>query len=396
MTTIGKKTRAKTKRRGNNEGSIYQRSDGRWVGSFSIGKDAKGKRIRKVVYGWTKAEAQDELTRLHTENRTSPLTAPNRQTVATFLTSWLEGTSKPTIAATTHANYKASIDLHIIPGIGGIVLAKLSALQVQGLYSARERDGESAYTIRTCHAVLRKALKQAVRWREIPRNVCEDVESPRLPATDIHPLTADQVASLLDAAKGDRLEALYRLAVGSGLRLGELFGLQWADIDLAAASLTVRHSQTELKGILTLNEPKTSKSRRRVDLPPSVVSALHEHRKKALAAGHAGADRVFCNQHGTPLRRSHFHRQDFKALLKKAGLPSIRFHDLRHTFATLMFSQGHHPKVVQSALGHSQIGVTMDVYSHCLPSMGAAAASRLDELLTAKPEAKQKSTGKGA
>jgi integrase len=177
------------------------------------------------------------------------------------------------------------------------------------------------------------------------------------------------------------------LAVGSGMRLGELFGLQWPDVDLKAGAVTVRHTLIELNGTHTLSEPKTAKSRRRIELPDTVVGALLDHRRKMLAEGHAGVAWVFCNQHGGPLRRSHFHRQDFKPLLKAAGLPDIRFHDLRHTSATLLLSQGVHPKVVQERLGHSQIGVTMDIYSHVMPGMGREAADKLNSVFTARPKA---------
>jgi len=142
--------------------------------------------------------------------------------------------------------------------------------------------------------------------------------------------------------------------------------------------LTVRHALQELNGKLTLTEPKTKKSRRRVDLPQIAVNALDDHRKAMLAEGYAGAEYVFLNLSGGPLRRSHFHSQSFKPLLRKAGLPAIRFHDLRHTAATLLLSEGVHPKIVQERLGHSQISVTLDTYSHVLPTMQRDAASKLD------------------
>jgi integrase len=209
------------------------------------------------------------------------------------------------------------------------------------------------------------------------------VERPATGKADIQPLSAEQVAALLAAAAGDRLEALYSVAVGTGLRLGELFGLQWSDVDLKAGAVTVRHTLQELNGKLTLKEPKTDKSRRRVELPDSAVAALTDHRKRMFIEGHAAVPWVFCNQHGGPLRRSHFHREDFKPLLAKAELPDIRFHDLRHTSATLLLSAGVHPKVVQERLGHSQISITMDVYSHVLPTMQREAAGRLDSILSA-------------
>jgi integrase len=232
---------------------------------------------------------------------------------------------------------------------------------------------------------LRRSLKQALKWGLVIRNVCDAVDPPRVSKRDIHPLSPEQVGKLLAAAKGNRLEALYPTAVGTGLRLGELFGLQWSDVDLGSGTISVRHTLTELNGILTLSEPKSAKGKRMVELPQRVVKALHEHRKRALAEGFASVPWVFCNQHGGPLRRSHFHAQQFKPLLKRADLPDIRFHDLRHTSATLLLVQGVHPKVVQERLGHAQISLTLDTYSHVLPSMQRDAAGRLDSMLVPAP-----------
>jgi integrase len=234
------------------------------------------------------------------------------------------------------------------------------------------------------HAILRRALQQAVKWGTVPRNVCDAVDPPRVARKEIHALTAEQAKQLLKAAADDRLGAMYTLAVSTGLRLGELFGLQWADVDLAAGtgSLMVRHTLMEVNGELSLSEPKTAKSRRKVELSTMAVDALWDHRRKMLAAGYGCEGFIFRNSTGGPLRRSHFHADNFKPLLKRAGLPDIRFHDLRHTAATLMLSGGEHPKVVQEMLGHSNISMTMDTYSHVLPTMQREAVNRLGKTLS--------------
>lgn len=250
-----------------------------------------------------------------------------------------------------------------------------------------EKVGASTETRRLARVVLRRGLKQALKWGLIVRNVCDAVDAPKMVKSEIMPLTQDQVAKLLAAAKDDWLEALYVTAVGTGLRLGELFGLQWRDVDLNAGTLSVRHTLTEVGGKLTLTEPKTAKSRRLVTLPRRVVDALADHRKRMVAAGFASVPFVFCNSAGGPLRRSHFHEREFKPLLERAELPAIRFHDLRHTSATLLLKQGVHPKVVQERLGHSQISITLDIYRHVMPSMQADAASRLDSMLVPAPPA---------
>ena len=228
------------------------------------------------------------------------------------------------------------------------------------------------------HVTLSGALKQAVRWGLLPRNVCDAVERPAAGRAKIQTLSAEQVGTLLAVASGNRLEALYVLAIGSGMRLGELFGLQWADVDLKAKAVTLTHTLQELKGKLTLKEPKTEKSRRRIDLPDSVVTALAEHRKRMFAQGHAAVPWVFCNQHGGPLRRSHFHRQDFKPLLERAELPDIRFHDLRHTSATLLLSAGIHPKVARNGSGtRKSVSRWIPIRTCCQPCNGKPRAGSI-------------------
>jgi integrase len=265
---------------------------------------------------------------------------------------------------------------HISPKLGGIPLSRLTPAHVQGLYAALEREGKSPATRRMAHCVLRRALRDALRWNMIAQNPCDRVSPPALARCEIAPLTQQQARTLLEAAQDNRYHALYVLAVASGLRLGELFGLQWEDVDLHAGTVSVRHTLAELRGKLALTDPKTKRSRRQIELPGVAIAALHEHRKRMMAEGHAGSPFVFVNHTGGPLRRSKFHRHEFKPLLKRAGLPRIRFHDLRHTSATLLLSAGVHPKIVQERLGHSQIAVTMDVYSHVLPGMQREAADR--------------------
>jgi integrase len=371
------------KRRGRNEGSVFKRADGRWSASVTVGVNANGKRVRKVVYGATKAEAQEKLLRLQSAKLDGMLADSGKLTVAAFLAQWLEDSARPTIRDATYASYKGIVDNHMSPKIGGIRLDRLTPAHVLGLYAALEREGESCHIRRLCHAVLRRSLKQAVKWGMVPRNVCDAVEPPRVAKKEIQPLDGEQVAKLLCAAEGDRLEAIFVLAVATGLRFGELAGLQWSDVDLDAGAITVRRTLSEVNGNLKLAEPKTKKSRRRVELPAIAVDALCDHRKRMLAEGHFAQGQVFVNSKGRLLRRSHFRDQQFLPLLKRAGLPTVRFHDLRHTAATLLLCEGVHPKIVQERLGHSQISVTLDTYSHVLPTMQRDAADRLDTMFKA-------------
>jgi integrase len=377
------------KRRGNGEGSVYQRADGTWCATISVGYDANGKRKRRTLFGKSKQQVQEKLAKLANEVAHQRDIEPQRIKLGEYLDRWLNDAAKPRIRETTYANYERVIKNHVKPHLGGVPLAKLTAFQIHGLYSCLELAGKSAETIRLVHAVLHRALKQAVRWRLIPFNMAADVDRPRAAKADISPLSAEQVKHLLKAAQGDRLEALYVLAVTAGMRLGELLGLQWSDLDLQGGAVMVQHSLQELNGKLTLAEPKTARGRRRIELPQMAVDALNRHRKRMLKEGLAGVSWVFPTPSGVPWRRSHFHFHQFKPLLKRADLPDIRFHDLRHTSATLLLSQGVHPKVVQERLGHSQISVTLDTYSHMLPTLQVEAAGKLDSLLQ-QPKAAKK------
>lgn len=260
-------------------------------------------------------------------------------------------------------------------------MAILNPVHIQRLYADMERDGAGPRVRQLTHAVLRRALKQALRWGLIARNPCDATDPPRVPKRQISPLTAEQVQTFLDAAKGDRLCAVYVVAIGTGMRLGEIFGLQWPDIDLQGLAINVRSTLIEIKGKLYLAEPKTPKSRRRIDLPQFVFDAMTKHRAQSVREGFAKVPWVFCNSTGGPLRRTHFHANHFKPLLDAAELPAIRFHDLRHTSATLLLAAGVHPKVVQERLGQSQIGITLDTYSQVVPTLQLEAAGKLDTIM---------------
>jgi integrase len=379
---MARSVKQKRARRDRGDGSIYQRANGMWCGTYSAGYASDGSRKRRTVFGESREDVQKKLRDKLNQATTSLSVAPTKVKLGDYLGRWLNDAAKSAVRPTTYSNYERVIKNHIKPHLGGVALGILTPVHVQSMIAALKRDGKSAETIRLTYAVLRRALKQAVTWGLLTHNATYGVERPRAVKMEISVYDAEQVAKLLSAAKDDRLEALYVLAVGAGMRLGEIFGLQWADVDLAARTIMVRRTLSELNGKLFPSEPKTAKGRRKIDLPAIVVAALQRHRKQAMAEGFAAVEWVFCNSIGTPLRRSRFHSQHFKPLLRKAGLPDIRFHDLRHTSATLLLAAGVHPKVVQERLGHSQISVTLDTYSHILPSMQLDAATRLDALMT--------------
>lgn len=277
-----------------------------------------------------------------------------------------------------------------MPEIGTVRLQKLKAEHVQALYARLLERGLSPRSVAYVHAILRRALKQARRWGLIQRNVTADADCPRPDSPPLRVLTPTEAAAFLEAARESRLHALFVVAVTAGLRQGELFGLRWQDVDLDAARLQVRFQLVRQDGTVRLVEPKTTAGRRGVDLSSMAVAALHTHRarqlEERLAAGgywQNSEDLVFTATGGAPLRPSNLTRHVFRPLLKRAGLPQIRFHDLRHTSATLALAAGVHPKVVAERLGHTKVNFTLNTYSHVLPSMQRAAADQLDSLLVA-------------
>jgi integrase len=375
-------------KRGNGEGSIYRRNDGRWVGEMTI----EGRK-RKFVYGKTRKEVQEKLqTALQELQQGIVMTGTARQTLEQFLTDWLENSQKQSVRARTYERFEEIVRLHIVPVLGRRRLQKLSAQHVQAFYTRKLNEGFSASTVGVFHSVLHKALSVAVKWGLVPRNVCDLVSPPHADGFEIQPLTTEQAHQLLFATRGHRLEALFILALATGMRRGELLALKWQDINFATSTLQVRRILTRVpsklpgKGFVE-SEPKTQRSRRSVVVAPFALEALRQHYERQLEAKRkAGVawqehDYVFCTSIGTHLHPSKDVLDQLKVLLKKAGLPDIRFHDLRHSAATLLLSEGVHPKVVQELLGHSNISMTLDVYSHVLPNMQQDAISRLNTTL---------------
>ena len=340
---------------------------------------------RHTLYGKTQQEVARKLTGA-LRNRDAGLPVPpERQTVAHFLTKWLE-TAEPTVRRTTFIRYREYIRLHAIPVIGRIRLPRLSPQHLQDLYSKKLSDGLSPTSVRHLHSVLHRALKHALRWNLVARNVCEAVTPPRRATSGHRTLTLDEVRVFLEAARQDRLEALYVLAVTTGMRRGELLGLHWQDVNLEQGRLQVRYT---LQQGGFLGEPKTARASRQIDLPSLSVEALKRHRlhqlKERIEAGPLWTDTgfVFTNALGNYVDPDNLRHRSFGPLLRRAGVSKIRFHDLRHTAATLLLSLDTRPKVVQEPLGHSQISVTMDVYSHALPTMQREAMNDLDRLIRA-------------
>ena len=370
------------RKRGNGEGSIYRRTDGRWVGRYLV-HTAKGPKYR-YLYGKTRAVVAEKLTKAMADRDSGLIFDAGKMTVGEYLDRWLAVTVKGTVRTSTYERNEEIVRLHIKPSPGRVGLKKLTPAHVRGLYREKLDSGLAPATVRRIHSTLHKALSQAVSDGIVPRNAAH-VKAPRPAPEEIRPLSEDEARAFLEAARqsGERFEALYVLAITTGLRRGELLGLRWDDADLELGTLRVGRALVREGGRHTLGETKTRRGRRQINLTPRTVNALKAHRKKQLeekmrlAGLYKDHSLIFASGVETPVNPENLVKRSFKPLLKKASLPEIRFHDLRHTCATLLLSRGVHPKLVQELLGHATIAMTLDTYSHYLPSMGDQAAGAM-------------------
>lgn len=378
-------------RRGRNEGSIYRREDGRWVASLVV--DAASGR-RKYLYGGTRQEVQRKLSAAqHARDAGLPVAA-DRQTVSQYLASWLE-TVAPVLKPKTVHNYRLLVQKHLVPELGKIVLAKLTAQQVQQMYARKLASGLSTTSVHHIHAVLHRALERALRLDLVARNVCDLVDAPPVRRTRKVVMTTEQVAAFVEGVRGDRLEAFYILALTTGMRVGELLGLRWSDVDLDRRRLVVSQTVTWIAGQgFVYGTPKTKDSERMVSLALPAVEALARQRaaqlreRVGLGAAWAGvdgsphADLVFTSTIGGPLDGTHVLCREFHPLLARLELPRMRLHDLRHTAASLALADGVDIKVVSAMLGHSSISITGDLYLHLYEEQKQAAADTLGNIVT--------------
>jgi integrase len=380
------------KRRGHGEGSIFQRADGRWTASVDLGF-VNGKRKRKWIYGKTRKEVADKLKALHRDQSLGINIAPEKQTVEQFLNRWLayvKGRNRPR----TYESYEVTVRRHILPHIGSRELSRLLPEHVDAMLGAlketkraRRKEAKLApRTVQYTRSVLIRALNRAVKWGLVSRNVAVLTDAPSVPRGRLTPLDEQEARRLLDAVKGHRLEALYRIMLGLGLRRGEALGVRWADVDLKRRTLTVTGAVQRVNGKLLRSAPKTDASVRTLPLPQEMVRVLEAQQQRLAAEREQCAewqdhDLVFPSQVGTPVEPGNLHRH-FKEMLRAAQLPeTTRLHDLRHACATFLLAQGVNPKVVQEILGHTKISTTMDIYAHVLPETQREALEKLGGLL---------------
>jgi integrase len=374
------------KRRGNREGSIYQDGDGRWRAVMDCGF-RNGKRLRKKLSGHTRSEVAEKLKKLLHDQQSGLPPVGEKQSLGQFLVRWLEEKVKPKLTFKTYVSYSQQIRVHILPELGHLPLNKLSAQRLDLYINDKLRSGLSAKTVHYQHAIMRSALSQALRWDEVHRNVAKLVQAPKVPQFPVNPYTPAEAKAFLQALLGDRWEAMYTVAVACGLRQGETLGLRWADIDLISGAMHVRvQLQRAESRKLILVDLKTEASRRDIELPQVCIDSLKAHqarqaRERALAGSRwTETGLVFTTSVGTGIDQRNLLRH-FEATRKTATLRRIRYHDLRHTAASLLLALGVPIHVVQKILGHTDIRTTMNIYGHLYDAEKKDAANRMDTLL---------------
>jgi integrase len=388
---------AKAKRRGNNEGSIARRKDGRYMARITIGRNPDTGKLKRVsFYGKTRQEVAEQLARALSDLGRGTYVSPHKLTVGAWLDTWLHEYKKPSVRPVTYDSYATTIRYHLRPSLGHIALKDLRPDQVQRFYNDKRDAGLSPRTVRYLPTILHGALKQAFKNQLVTRNVSEATTLPGGRTRKMRPLSLEEVHQFLTAVKDDRLFAAMFLELGTGVRRGELLGLRWQDLDLEAGVLHVRQTLVRVgnheaaaggrRTRLIFQEPKTEQSRRTIPIPEEIIEALRRHKarqaQERLLMGEAYEDHglVFCQANGLPIDPRNFTRA-FERLLQQAGIPRIRFHDGRHTFATLMLELGEAPKTVQTMLGHTKIDTTLDIYSHVSLDLERKASARLNAVL---------------
>ena len=393
-------------RRGNGEGSVFQRKDGRWVSVIDFGY-RNGKRHRKSIYGATRTEVQKQLTReLRGQQLGLPATS-ERTTVKEWLTAWLKMQEPPARKPKAYTAYENHVRLHLLPALGNIRLTKLQPQDVRQFMREKATQGLSAKSICHYRTTLCTALNVAVHDGLIFRNAAALAKPPRVDKPVLRILDKEEALHFLAAVNGHRLEAMFTVALALGMREGEILGLRWQDVDLDAGSLHVVCALQrikrpgEKKSKLELISPKTERGRRTIALPQVATSALQAHRSRQQRERELCGERwrdtgmVFTTSIGTMLDQRNMLRTFYDILntpdpadpepdpkKKRKLLPRLRFHDLRHSAATLLLVQGVHPRYIMELLGHSSINVTMNTYGHVLDDMKRETARQTDAVFS--------------
>lgn len=379
------------KRRSNGEGSIRKRRDGRWEGRYTAGINPEtGKQVFKNVLGKTQAEVKEKLAKALAENQKLDFTKQGKYNVAQWMDEWFENVCKIRVRPSSHQTYRGYIDRHIAPSIGKIPLEKLGAMDLQKLYrklltdgrvarteSRNQPKGLSAKTVRNINQVISSAMDFAVAQRILAENPCKAVALPKLEHREMQTIPAAQLVAFLDEAKASGVYELYYIELATGLRRGELLGLKWEDIDLTAGVIRVRRQVSRIDGKIVEAPLKTKNAYRTVTISPQAVEVLNAQKAKT------NDEYVFPSPSGGPISPDSVNNM-LKRVLKRAGIPRVRFHDLRHTFATLALQNGVDIKTVSGMLGHFSAGFTLDTYAHVTTAAQKEAARTMESILAGR------------
>jgi integrase len=371
--------------RANGEGTVYQRKDGRYEGAAYV-TTATGIRRRVRVYGRTREEAHRKLTKVIAQEHQGVPVPDRVWKLGEYLDYWLTHVVKPSVRASTFAKYESFVRLDLKPGLGRKRLDKLTTTDVRMFLTGRQHAGDSGAQLQAMHAILRNAIQNAMREDLVMRNVVTLVRQPKPEERDVYPWSADEAKQFLDVSRDHALHAAFVLVLALGLRKGEALGVGWDDIDLTAATLRVRWQIQRQNGRIVRVPVKTKRSRRAIPLPDLCVRVLKKRRaeqagdRAAATNWHDEWNLVFTTRHGTPYEPRNMNRA-FDNLCTKAGVRRVRVHDTRHGCATLLAAVGVESRTIMDILGHSQIAVTMNVYTHVSTQAKRDALKHMDHLL---------------
>jgi integrase len=374
-----------TRKRRSIRGNVTQRGKDTWRLGFRVGTDpATGEpvRVRETVRG-SRLDAERRLTALIREHDVTGIVPDRQETVATFVRTWLDHVAHR-VKPTTLKRYRELLLVHVVPAIGPVRLTEVRAVHVQQVVD-RVLDVRSPRTAVNVYRVLSEMLAEAVRWGAIATNPAAGIRPPRAPRPKLHVPDQATCTAIRERSHGRQVEGPIVIALGTGMRLGEILALEWGHVDLDRKVLRVASTLSAVGGAVTFAAPKTARARRSVDLPGFVVAFLRRQRKEqterklALRDVWSDHDVVLDDGIGRPLSPWTV-SADFRRVVHELGLPRTRFHDLRHAHATELLSAGVHVKAVSERLGHSSTSFTMDTYSSVIPSMGRAAADAADQL----------------
>ena len=377
------------KKRANGEGNIRKRKDGRWEGRFTAGHDpATGKQVIKSVLGKTQAEVKEKLKNAMEDAQKVDFTKSGKYTVGTWMDEWFENVAKIKVRASSHQTYKGYIDNHIKPNIGNIPIEKLTTMDLQKFYrklltkgrveriEAKDQPkGLSAKTVRNINQVISSAMDLAVAQKIIPANPTNACELPKVEHQEMQTIPAEQLQVFLQEAKATGVYEMYYIELATGLRRGELLGLKWQDIDWKNGVIKVRRQVARVDGQIKEAPLKTKNSYRTVTISQQAIEVLKGQKKKTNDAY------VFPSPNGGPISPDSVNNM-LKRVLERAGIPKVRFHDLRHTFATIALQNGVDIKTVSGMLGHFSAGFTLDTYAHVTTSAQKEAAQTMGNILS--------------